>query len=139
MIRRLDVPGGMAKRTMSGPVYARPRVHVPAQRDRALLPGALRAALPAVPVLRRYHVIQWICSDSKKHQTLPRRIWATAGICLALIPLWTVWLGQWWYLRIRDGEAPHRPELSPLAIEAGHATLAASAELELARAPSQVA
>ena len=41
--------------------------------------------------------------------------------------------------RIRDGEAPHRPELSPLAIEAGHAAPDVGAELELADAPSQVA
>jgi hypothetical protein len=77
-------------------------------------------------------VIQWICSDSKKHQTLARRIWATTGICLALLPLWTVWLGEWWVGRIRHGEAPRRPDLSP------HPSV--GPELgELVSAPSRVA
>jgi hypothetical protein len=31
---------------------------------------------------------------------------------LSLLPLWAVWLADWWFRRLRDGEAPHRPELS---------------------------
>ncbi|MEO7735749.1 MAG: glycosyltransferase [Kofleriaceae bacterium] len=139
MIRRLDVPGGMAKRTMSGPVYARRVFTFLHNVIGHYFPVRFVLLYPLYLYFVGYHVIQWICSDSKKHQTLPRRIWATAGICLSLIPLWTVWLVDWWFHRIRDGEAPHRPELSPLAIEAAHAPLEVSAELELAEAPSQVA
>jgi|GEM_PF-617755 len=139
MIRRLDVPGGMAKRTMSGPVYARRVFTFLHNVIGHYFPVRFVLLYPLYLYFVGYHVIQWICSDSKKHQTLPRRIWATAGICLSLIPLWTVWLVEWWYHRLRDGEAPHRPELSPLAIDAGHIAPDASAELELAEADSQVA
>lgn len=113
MIRRLDVPGGMAKRTMSGPVYAKRVFTFLHNVVGHYFPLRFVLLYPAYLVLVAYHVIQWICSDSKKHTTLPRRIWATSGIVLSLIPLWTVWLGQWWYRRIRDGEPPHRPELAP--------------------------
>ncbi|HSN26486.1 MAG TPA: hypothetical protein VLT45_09375, partial [Kofleriaceae bacterium] len=113
MIRRLDVPGGMAKRTLSGPAYA--------QRVFTFLHNIIGHYFPLRFVLLyplyiyfvAYHCIQWICSDSKKHQTLLSRIWATAGIILSLLPLWFFWLGQWLYLRLRVGEPPHRPLLDP--------------------------
>ncbi|MDB4964151.1 MAG: glycosyl transferase family 2 [Myxococcales bacterium] len=111
MIRRLDVPGGMAKRTLSGPVYAKRVFTFLHNVTGHYFPLRFVLLYPAYLYLVAYHVIQWICSDSKKHDTLARKIWATSGIVLSLIPLWTVWLGQWWYRRIRFGEPPHRPVL----------------------------
>jgi glycosyltransferase involved in cell wall biosynthesis len=113
MIRRLDVPGGMAKRTMSGPVYAKRVFTFLHNIIGHYFPIRFALLYPAYIYFVAYHCIQWICSDSKKHQTLARRIWAVTGICLSLLPLWAVWLAEWWVRRIRHGEAPHRPELSP--------------------------
>jgi len=119
MIRRLDVPGGMAKRTMSGPSYAK-RVFTFLHNVLGhYFPLRFVLLYPAYIYLVAYHVIQWICSDSKKHTTLARRIWATAGICLSLLPLWGVWLVAWWYRRLRDGEVAHRPELVAAAADSG--------------------
>jgi glycosyltransferase involved in cell wall biosynthesis len=132
MIRRLDVPGGMAKRTMSGPVYAK-RVFTFLHNILGhYFPIRFVLLYPAYIYFVAYHVIQWICSDSKKHQTLGRRIWAVTGIVLSLLPLWAIWLGEWVVRRIRLGEPPHRPELSPHP--------ATGRELgDLVEAPSRVA
>jgi glycosyltransferase involved in cell wall biosynthesis len=113
MIRRLDVPGGMAKRLMSGPVYARRVFTFLHNIVGHYFPIRFVLLYPLYIYLVAYHVIQWICSDSKKHRTLPRRIWAVSGLCLSLLPLWAAWLVAWGYRRIRDGEPSHRPELSP--------------------------
>jgi glycosyltransferase involved in cell wall biosynthesis len=132
MIRRLDVPGGMAKRTMSGPIYAKRVFTFLHNIIGHYFPIRFVLLYPGYIYFVAYHVIQWICSDSKKHQTLARRIWATSGIILSLLPLWAVWLVEWGYLRIRHGEAPHRPELSPHPV--------ADADLgELVSVPSRVA
>jgi glycosyltransferase involved in cell wall biosynthesis len=132
MIRRLDVPGGMAKRTMSGPIYAKRVFTFLHNIIGHYFPARFVLLYPFYIYFVAYHVIQWICSVSKKHQTLARRIWATAGICLALLPLWMVWIGEWWVDRIRHGEAPHGPDLSP------HPSV--GPELgELVSAPSRVA
>jgi glycosyltransferase involved in cell wall biosynthesis len=138
MIRRLDVPGGMAKRTMSGPVYARRVFTFLHNIIGHYFPIRFALLYPVYIYFVAYHVIQWICSDSKKHQTLARRIWATAGIILALLPLWAVWVAEWWILRLRDGEAPHRPELSPPAAPVADAALGALPDDE-PFAPSRVA
>ncbi|HEY0990887.1 MAG TPA: glycosyltransferase family 2 protein [Kofleriaceae bacterium] len=134
MIRRLDVPGGMAKRTMSGPVYAK-RVFTFLHNILGhYFPLRFVLLYPAYIYFVAYHVIQWICSDSKKHQTLARRIWAVTGIVLSLLPLWAVWLAEWVIRRVRHGEPPHRPELS------SHSAPGADQPLgELLEAPSRVA
>jgi len=113
MIRRLDVPGGMAKRTMSGPAYAK-RVFTFLHNIVAhYFPTRFALLYPLYIYFVAYHVIQWICSDSKKHRTLARRIWAVAGVCVWIAPLWTLWLADWWVARLRHGEPAHRPTLSP--------------------------
>jgi len=113
MIRRLDVPGGMAKRTLSGPRYAQRVFTFLHNIIGHYFPLRFVLLYPAYIYFVAYHVIQWICSDSKKHQTLPRRIWATAGIVVSLLPLWTWWLASWGSRRIVEGPAPHRPTLAP--------------------------
>jgi hypothetical protein len=121
MIRRLDVPGGMAKRTLSGPAYAK-RVFTFLHNVLGhYFPIRFVLLYPAYIYLLGYHVIQWICSDSKKHRTLVQRIWAVSGFCIVALPLWTVWLASWWYRRIRYGEPPHRPTLTEFAADSGDA------------------
>ena len=137
MIRRLDVPGGMAKRTLSGPAYAKRVFAFLHNIVGHYFPIRFALLYPLYIYLVAYHVIQWICSDSKKHQTLPQRIWAVGGLCLSLLPMWAAWLAEWWYLRIRDGALPHRPELSPQRSIAGPEEFG---EIdELVSAPSRVA
>src|SRR3569623_1189010 len=109
MIRRLDVPGGMAKRTLSGPAYAQRVFTFLHNIIGHYFPLRFVLLYPAYIYFVAYHCIQWICSDSKKHQTLLSRIWATAGIIVSLLPLWFFWLGQWLYLRLRVGEPAQRP------------------------------
>jgi glycosyltransferase involved in cell wall biosynthesis len=131
MIRRLDVPGGMAKRTMSGPVYAKRVFTFLHNIIGHYFPIRFALLYPFYIYFVAYHVIQWICSDSKKHQTLARRIWAVSGICLSLLPLWAAWLVEWWYRRLRYGEPPRRPVMS--------VRTAAGADLDLVPAPRRVA
>jgi hypothetical protein len=131
MIRRLDVPGGMAKRMMSGPAYARRVFAFLHNIIGHYFPVRFVLLYPAYVYFVAFHVIQWICSDSKKHGSLARRAWAVGGLCLWLVPLWTVWLADWWVDRIRHGEPARRPTLSPLSPPAG-------ALGELVSAPSRV-
>ena len=121
MIRRLDIPGGMAKRTMSGPVYARRVFAFMHNVIGHYFPVRFVLLYPLYIYMLGYNVIQWICSDSKKHTTLAQRIWATTGFCLVGLPLWSLWLVQWWYRRLRYGSPPHRPELNPLAADSDRA------------------
>jgi glycosyltransferase involved in cell wall biosynthesis len=116
MIRRLDVPGGMAKRTMSGPRYAK-RVFTFLHNIVAhYFPVRFALLYPAYFCFVAYHCIEWIVSDSKKHQTLASRTAATAGLVLALVPLWAYWVAELLYKRVRDGAPAHRPALAPLAL-----------------------
>jgi len=112
----------MAKRTMSGPRYAKRVFTYLHNVVGHYFPGRFLLLYPAYLYMVAYHVTQWICSDSIKHRTLGQRVWAVTGLYVTLIPLWFVWLGEWGYLRIRDGEPRRRPALAPLsgASDLGH-------------------
>jgi glycosyltransferase involved in cell wall biosynthesis len=115
MIRRLDVPGGMAKRTLSGPRYAK-RVFTFLHNIVAhYFPVRFWLLYPAYIYFVAFHAIEWICSDSKKHQTLVSRVWATAGLVVSIVPLWLYWLGELAYTRVRDGAPAHAPMLASRA------------------------
>jgi glycosyltransferase involved in cell wall biosynthesis len=115
MIRRLDVPGGMAKRTLSGPRYAKRVFTFLHNIVGHYFPLRFALLYPAYIYFVAFHCIQWICSDSKKHQTLASRIWATAGIVVSLVPLWVYWVGELAWQRLRSGLPAHAPSLAPLA------------------------
>jgi glycosyltransferase involved in cell wall biosynthesis len=115
MIRRLDVPGGMAKRTLSGPRYAKRVFTFLHNIVGHYFPARFLLLYPAYIYFVAFHSIEWICSDSKKHQTLASRIAATTGMIVSLLPLWTYWLAELAYTRLRDGAPEHRPTLAPLA------------------------
>lgn len=113
MIRRLDVPGGMGKRTMSGPFYAK-RVFTFMHNIIAhYFPMRFVLLYPLYIYMLSYHVTQWICSDSIKHRTLAQRIWATAGFFLVLFPLWAYWLVELGAKRVLNGRPKHNPQLKP--------------------------
>src|SRR3954470_8081162 len=80
MIRRLDVPGGMGKRTMSGPFYAKRVFTFLHNIIGHYFPLRFVLLYPAYIYFVAYHCIQWVCSDSKAHEGLWRKIAATAGI-----------------------------------------------------------
>ena len=112
MIRRLDVPGGMAKRTLSGPRYAK-RVFTFLHNVVAhYFPLRFVLLYPAYFYFVAFTCVEWICSDSKKHDTWPKRVVASIGLVLALFPLWFVWLGQVVVQRIRHGAPAHDPRLA---------------------------
>ena len=113
MIRRLDVPGGMGKRTMSGPFYAKRVFTFLHNIVGHYFPLRFVLLYPAYFYMCVYHVTQWICSDSIKHRTLPQRVFAVAGFYLAVIPLWAYWLASWSLKRAIKGRPRHRPELRP--------------------------
>ena len=135
MIRRLDVPGGMAKRTMSGPRYAKRVFTFLHNIIGHYFPLRFVLLYPAYFFMCCYHVTQWICSDSIKHKTLAQRVWALTGLYLTLIPLWTFWLASWAFHRVKDGEPPHRPQLEPLAhrrVGAAHLPIPVTSAIPLA-------
>jgi glycosyltransferase involved in cell wall biosynthesis len=133
MIRRLDVPGGMAKRTMSGTSYAKRVFAFLHNVIGHYFPMRFVLLYPLYIYMCSYHVTQWICSDSIKHRTLAQRVWAVTGFFIALFPLWTLWLVTWGVRRVVYGELPHAPQLeprtvvmasSPESLDAGDAALA---------------
>jgi glycosyltransferase involved in cell wall biosynthesis len=137
MIRRLDVPGGMGKRTMSGPRYAKRVFTFLHNVVGHYFPLRFVLLYPAYFYMCVYHVTQWICSDSIKHRTLGQRVWAVTGLYLCLIPLWALWLVSWTFHRIKDGEPAHRPVLEPLHHPAGSAHLPVPVGAPLPLAASQ--
>lgn len=114
MIRRLDVPGGMAKRTMSGPRYAKRVFTFLHNIVGHYFPLRFALLYPAYLFFVAYHTVEWIGWDSKKHDTFTKRAWATSGLVLSIIPLWFVWVGQAWMRRFREGPLAHAPALAPL-------------------------
>lgn len=115
MIRRLDVPGGMAKRTMSGPRYAK-RVFTFLHNIVAhYFPVRFALLYPAYIYFVLFHCLEWINSDSKKHDTWGKRIVASLGMTIAIIPLWICWLVEHAARRARHGAPAHRPRLAPRA------------------------
>jgi len=113
MIRRLDVPGGMAKRTMSGPFYAKRVFTFLHNIIGHYFPLRFVLLYPAYMYMCIYHVTQWICSDSIKHRTLVQRVGAVAGFYFVFFPLWAYMLAGWTVRRVVKGPQRHRPELSP--------------------------
>ena len=110
MIRRLDVPGGMGKRTMSGPFYAKRVFTFLHNIIGHYFPRRFILLYPAYMYMCAYHVTQWICSDSLKHRTLSQRVLATSGFYLTFFPLWAYLLASWSVRRVFTAPV-HRPEL----------------------------
>jgi glycosyltransferase involved in cell wall biosynthesis len=120
MLRRLDAPGGMAKRALSGPAYAR-RVFTFLHNVVAhYFPVRFALLYPLYFLLTAHEATDWILSFSRKHATVTRRALAIGWLYVALPFLWCGWLAASWHQRLRDGEPEHHPKLAPAprAIEA---------------------
>jgi glycosyltransferase involved in cell wall biosynthesis len=111
MIRRLDVPGGMAKRTLSGPAYARRVFTYLHNIVGHYFPWRFRLLYPAYVGLVAWHVTEWIVSDSKRHRTWWQRALGSLGFNLSLPLCWLGWLGALVVDRVRHGSPPHRPTI----------------------------
>lgn len=111
MIRRLEVPGGMAKRTLSGPAYARRVFTFVHNIIGHYFPLRLVLLYPAYYVFVAWHATEWIVSDSKKHRTFVSRALGAIGLNLVLPFCWLYWLGALIVDRARHGAPPHRPTL----------------------------
>ena len=111
IVRRLDVPGGMAKRTLSGPAYARRVFTYLHNIVGHYFPARFVALYPAYYVLVAWHVTQWIWSDSKIHRTMFARARATGWLYATMPVLWVAWLGAWTVRRWREP-----PRYAPLLV-----------------------
>ena len=104
----------MAKRTMSGPRYARRVFTFLHNIVGHYFPARFVLLYPAYIAFVLVHCLEWICSDSKCHDTWARRIAASIGMTLAIVPLWLYWLAAHAVARLRTGSPAHHPRLDPL-------------------------
>jgi glycosyltransferase involved in cell wall biosynthesis len=109
--RRLDVPGGMAKRTLGGFGYARKTFTFLHNIVGYYFPVRFALAYPLYYFYAAWMTSDWILSDSIRHKSFLGRALPIAGVWLGLPIYWTGWLARWWYERLRDGELPHDPKL----------------------------
>lgn len=129
MVRRLNEPGGMAKRTLSGQAYARRVFTFMHNIIGHYFPVRFALLYPLYFLLTAHEASDWILNFSRRHPTLPRRLLALGGLYASLPLLWIGWLAASWYQRLRHGELEHHPRLSPItapAASAASASIAAS-------------
>ncbi len=117
MIRRLDAPGGMAKRSLSGPALMHRTFTFLHNIVGHYFPLRFLLLYPIYYVFVGYHVTEWICSDSRRHTTWVRRVGALAMLYVVFHPLWFAWLGAWTYRRLRHGPAMRYVPLAPRGVE----------------------
>lgn len=113
MVRRLDVPGGMAKRSLSGPAYARRVFTFMNNIIGHYFPVRFALLNPLYFLLTAHEASDWILNFSRRHTTLSRRLLALGGLYAALPFLWIGWLAASRYQRLRHGELAHHPTLAP--------------------------
>ncbi len=111
MIRRLNAPGGMAKRGLSGPEYGRRVFTFMHNIIGHYFPVRFALLYPLYISFLGVHCTEWIVSDSKKHTTVGARAVAVTGLWLTLPFLWMYWLASYWMTRIRHGAPVHGPRL----------------------------
>ena len=138
MIRRLDVPGGMAKRTMSAPRYAKRVFTFMHNIIGHYFPLRFALLYPLYLYFVGFHCVQWIVSDSKRHQNWAERIGASVGIVLALPVLWLAWLGEWAWSRAQNGRPKRFAPLAPMPIVVPAPVLARPARVSQQQPVAQV-
>jgi glycosyltransferase involved in cell wall biosynthesis len=112
MIRRLEVPGGMAKRTLSGPAYAKKVFTFVHNIIGHYFPARLVLLYPAYYGFVAWHVTEWIVSDSKRHRAWWQKALGAVGLNLSLPVYWLAWLARFAVDRARHGAPAHRPQLA---------------------------
>ncbi len=138
MIRRLDVPGGMNKRTMGGIPYARRVFAFMHNIIGHYFPLRFVLLYPLYFLYANYTVSDWILTDSQRFTTYRARTLELAKVWLILPLYWTGWLAAWWYRRLRYGEVPHRPLLEPLPARRSSQHIAPAPVLASRRALAEV-
>ena len=124
MRRRKDVPGGMDKRQLSGVGYAKKAFTYFHNIVAHYFPLRFVLLYPAVFVYCAVVATDWVINDSNKHSTIGRKILSAAWLYVAMPPLWTLWLAQWWYRRIKHGPLPRFEPLPQMAEGSGEVDLA---------------
>ncbi len=114
MVRRLGVPGGMAKRTMSPLAYSKGVFTFMHNIIGYYFPMRFLLLYPVYIYWVVHNAAQWIWGDSKMHPSFGRRVVGIVGLSLMLLPMWAIWLVQLGYRRIRHGALAHRPTLDPV-------------------------
>jgi glycosyltransferase involved in cell wall biosynthesis len=132
LIRRLDEPGGMGKRSLSAPVYARRVFTFLHNIVGHYFPVRFALLYPLYFLLTAHEASDLILSFSRKHSTVGQRAIALAGLYVALPLLWCAWLASWWYRRFRDGELAHHPTLGAPAPALATSSAAISAAPQVA-------
>lgn len=115
MRRRKDVPGGMDKRLLSGPGYARKAFLFLHNVVAHYFPVRFALLYPLYYLYLGAIATEWIWNDSRKHDTVGHKLAGTVWLWLVLPPLWLMWLGAWWVRRLRHGPLRHDPRLAPRA------------------------
>jgi glycosyltransferase involved in cell wall biosynthesis len=132
MLRRLDEPGGMDKRTLPAHTYAQ-RVFTFLHNVVAhYFPVRFALLYPLYFLLTALQATDWILTFSRKHSTFTQRALAIGGLYMALPLLWSSWLMASWYQRLRRGELEHHPKLAPAPAAAAASVAAAGALAPLA-------
>ncbi len=111
ILRRLDAPGGMAKRGLSAQAYAKKLFTFFHDITGHYFPVRFALLYPAYYVYAAYRVGDWVCSMSRRHDTRARQIAALGGFYVTMPALWLGWLGRRWYRRLRGSDLPQRPRL----------------------------
>ena len=115
ILRRLDAPGGMAKRALRAHGFARKLFLFLHNITGHYFPVRFTLLYPLYFLYAAFRVGDWINSMSRRHSTPARRIGALAGFYVVMPLLWTYWLFQLGADRVRNGppaRATAAPEVS---------------------------
>ena len=114
MLRRLDAPGGMAKRALAPHGYAKKLFTFMHNVTGHYYPARFALLYPIYFVYVGYLVTDWVFTMSRRHRSLGHRL-LSLGAFYAMLPvLWVGWLAAWSSRRLVDGPFDHHPELAPL-------------------------
>ena len=118
MIRRLDVPGGMAKRQLSGPRYAKRVFTFLHNIVGHYFPLRFAAALSGVHLLRRVSTASSGSAATARSTRRSRRadLGDERASILSIVPLWFFWLGAVACKRSGRRASAHAPHARPLPI-----------------------
>lgn len=103
ILRRLDTPGGMAKRALRADKFARKLFTFFHNITAHYYPARFTLLYPLFFLYAAYRVGDWVWSMSRVHSG-GQRVVALAGFYVAMPVLWTYWLGQHVAARLRDGK-----------------------------------
>jgi glycosyltransferase involved in cell wall biosynthesis len=107
IVRRLDIPGGLDKRTMTMGEYGRAVFDFFHNIVAHYYPVRFVLLYPGYVAMLAFVSIEWVLLGSRRYPTVWQKALAVAGVIVMLPFRWGWWLGQWAARRIRIG-APIR-------------------------------